>query len=89
MDWGVRADGVWEVESNVLYVFGSLQRGRLGLPSVYAPSERDDGDVEPELHVLAKATEVIVPPELGGIESIAVGFEHLLVLSSEYVLCYL
>lgn len=73
-------------DSTALYAWGSLQRGRLGQPAFYAPSERTPDDHEPELHMLSKATLVDLPPEIKGIKQLATGFEHLLLLTGAFSL---
>ncbi|KAK4058370.1 hypothetical protein OIO90_000528 [Microbotryomycetes sp. JL221] len=67
-------------QNPALFVFGNLSRGRLGQPGYWPPAHVEDHH-EPQLHMLARATQVPLDPELGAIKQIAVGFDHLLVLS--------
>ncbi|KAM0755142.1 RCC1/BLIP-II [Meredithblackwellia eburnea MCA 4105] len=67
-----------EQDRSALWVFGSLQRGRLGHEGL---SESENCE-EPELKMLAKATKLELPEELQVIKDLQVGFEHLLLLSS-------
>lgn len=67
-------------DSSALYSFGNLSRGRLGQPAFYPPRELEAHE-EPMLHLLPRATEIRLPPQLARIKRLAIGFEHLLVLS--------
>jgi alpha-tubulin suppressor-like RCC1 family protein len=67
-------------DSSALYSLGNLSRGRLGQPAFYPPPELEPHQ-EPILHLLSRATEVRLPPELARAKALATGFEHLLVLS--------
>jgi len=70
------------VDRNALYTFGSLARGRLGQPGFYPPTPQNDGE-EPTVSLLSQATHVPLPPILGNVTQIAVGFEHVLLLTGE------
>lgn len=67
---------------SALYVAGNLGRGRLGAPEYYIPQE--DGLEEPDIHALPAASLVNLPEGVGGIKELAVGFEHLLVLTGKF-----
>ncbi|GAA5949831.1 hypothetical protein JCM21900_004216 [Sporobolomyces salmonicolor] len=68
-------------DTTSLYSMGNLARGRLGHPQLFPPSTPLEPHVEPTQHLLPRATLVPVPPEVGRIKQLEVGFEHLLVLS--------
>ncbi|KAL8286415.1 hypothetical protein RQP46_004432 [Phenoliferia psychrophenolica] len=71
-----------EGDSTAVWVFGSLQRGRLGHPGAAVPGMCREQD-EPELKMLAKATRLALPEGTGTIRQLEVGFEHLLLLSED------
>ncbi|KAM0788346.1 hypothetical protein ACM66B_001487 [Microbotryomycetes sp. NB124-2] len=67
-------------EDPAIYGFGNLSRGRLAQPGYWPPAEIEAHE-EPRLHMLARATQVPVNPEVGAVSQLAAGFDHLLVLS--------
>ena len=73
-------------DSHAVYGFGNLSRGRLGQPTFWPPSDLAEHE-EPRMHMLARATQVPLPPELGHVKEMATGFDHLLLLSGESVIC--